>query len=237
MANSIKEAMEKVGDKVQQVVHNTNIKQAASLILRVPTIKKVEATAEQQEIIDKAVADVRQYLADIPGHMTELVFRIRKIQKASPEEQMVRSSELKALEVEIAAHLNADQELLRNAAKKAYDIANIRILANISVIELSANKPGKIFLAIPNLDSRRFLPGGILLAESDGKVVKAIAAVGGFQKILEEIIESKVFVPVWALASGYLNKPANMADDKFRLVRILHAILRRGIAEAQKVPK
>ncbi|MCX6813343.1 MAG: hypothetical protein NTV77_02605 [Candidatus Azambacteria bacterium] len=232
----MKDAFEKAGeDKIQKVVNNKDIKQAASLILRVPPIKKVGATAEKQEIIDKAVADVRQYLADIPGHMDELVSRIRKIQEASPEERVVRFSELKALEAEVAAHLNVDNEVLRSAAKKAHEIANMRALANISVAEISANKQGKTFLVISDLDNgRKFLPGGVLLAESDGKAVRTVKAVGGFQKIMEEIIESRVFIPVWALNSRYFDKPANMAEEKFRLARILHAILRQGIAEAQK---
>ena len=221
---SMKEEMEKVVN---------NKKQVAGLVLRLPTIKKVETVAKQ-EVIDRAVADIRQYLADIPGHMIELASRIQKIQKASPEERIVRSSELKALEDEVAAHLNADNEALRNAAKKAYEMAMFPVLADISVAELLAHKPGKAFLPVPDVDNgRRFLPGGVMLVESNGRVAKAVKASGGFQKIMEEIIKEEVFMPIYVLAFRNLNKPDKMSDEKFRLARILHAILRRGVAEAQ----
>jgi len=193
--------------------------------VRIPTIRSIKETT--------AVAEKRQYIGDIGPHMAGLVVRIRGIQTASPEERAIRSQELKALEDEVFVHLNADNELLRNAAKKAYDIAMISASADISVNGLFAKKPGKVFLNVPDMDNgKEFLRGGVLLAESDGKVVRAFKTSinSGFQKIMEEVIESKVFVPIWAISSGHFNKPANMSDEKFRLAWILHAVLRRGLA-------
>jgi len=305
-------------EKVNRV---NNTKQAVGLTLRVPTIKKVETTTNQ-EVIDKAVADIRQYLADIPDHMTGLVSRIRKIQGASPEERAIRSSELKALEDEVLAHLNSEEELLRDAAVRAYaeamvstlppdkrlvaeaikgnsrlpgllelkilertsteaknavtvkvygepykvngkrdfamqlsknlsagaahaakaaheyyhgQINSLKELATISVTELLARKPGLFFLTVSDKkEDEKFFPGGALLAESDGMSIKIAQVVGHFHRVLEEIRDVAAFVPISSLNSARLELSKRLSEDAFRRMRILHAVLRRGIAEAQK---
>ena len=310
--SAMKEAFEKADSKVQKVVKNAN------LFLRVPTIKKVETIAVEQKVIDKAVANARQYLADIPDHMTGLVARIRGIRSASPEERAICSSELKNLEDEVMVHLDSEDELLGGAARQAYALAMVSTLppdkrvvmetikgnsnshlpgllglkilepvgdaknvftvkvygdtykvggsrdfatklaenlsagaahaakaahefyhgeveglkaqATVSVAEMMARKYGCFFLDVPDLkDGGRFLPGGALLAESDGRVIRVLQACGHFQKIILEIAESGVFVPINSLNQKWLELEKRPSEEKLRLARILHAVLRRGI--------
>ncbi len=237
METLMKEKMERA-QEVKEVNDKAKSKQIANMILRVPVIRKIETTAAKQEIIDKAVAEARQYIADIPNHMESLVSRIRKIRAASPEEQAIRSGELKALEDEVLAHLNSGEELLANAARRAHDLAvdsTLSFLANISVAEMLTRKPGRVFMNISDTrDGKRFLPGGRLLVESDGKVVKVVEAYGNFQRIITEIAEAKTFVLVETLSRERFGDSGRIPEEKFRLCRILHAVLRRGVAEAQK---
>lgn len=196
--------------------------------VRIPTIRSIKETT--------AVSEKRQYIADIPAHMAGLVVRIRGIQKASPEERTIRSKEFKELEDEALVHLNSDDELLKSAARRAHDLAmdsTLSLLANISVAEMLTRKSGRVFMNVPDTrDGKRFLPGGRLLMESNGKVAKVVEAYGNFQRIMTEIAEAGVFVPIESLSRERLELTKRL--DAFWRVRILHAILRRGIAEAQK---
>ena len=247
-------------------------KAAKGLILRIPTIKKVETTAEKQEVIDRAVQEVRNYLTVIPSHMGDLVNRIYGIRGASPEERAVRADEFKELETEVLAHLNSTEEFLRDAAHQAYamamistappnkwlvievieggefsrlpgltelkmlepadveventvtikiygkifrvngrwefanklaeaitavaarvakkeasdikeEIKRLKEAATMTVTDLLAEKPGRVFTIVPDVRSDdRFLIGGALLVESDGKNVKVLQAAGNFQR-------------------------------------------------------
>jgi len=297
----------------------------ANLVLRVPAICKIETVAGQ-EVVDKAVTEARQYIADIPNHMEGLVSRIRKIRAALPEEQAIRSKELRVLEDEVLAHLNSGEELLVNAAQQAYALAMVSTLppdkrvvmdtikgngnsrlpgllglkvlelvavgnanaksavtvkvygetykvggsrdfatklagnlsagaaqaakaahefyhgevaafkaqATISDVELLAKKPGQVSIPVPDVkDGEKFLPGGVLLVESDGRNIKVLKACGHFQRIMTEIAEAGAFVPIESLSRDRLELTKRLSEDAFRRVRILHAVLRRGIAEAQ----
>lgn len=285
--------------------------------MKVPSIKKVRPTAKREEI-DQAVADVRKYLKEIPGHMAELIGRIREIQGATLEEWLIRADELRKLEDEVLSHLNADKGPLLTAACQAYALAMVSTLpadkkavvetikgdgksrlpnlikvgileptnepkydifvkvygdlykvvggrdfalqiaeslsygaakaakaahdqyhgavaelkaqATISIIELLARKPGRFFLTVPDVkDEKRFLPGGALLAESDGKTVQAIQAVGHFSKVIGEIMKAATFVSIESLNQERLDINKRLGDDVFRRIRILHAVLRRGL--------
>ncbi len=292
--------------------------------VRIPTIRSIKETV--------AVAEKRQYIADIPAHIGALVNRIRLIQMASPEERAIRSKELKDLEDEVLAHLNSDDELLKSAARQAYAMAmvstlppdkrlvaetisnsnrssrlpgllEIKILEQVtdteaktnggtvtikvygdtykvggswdfaaklaenlsiraanaakaahefyhgevgalkaqttisvadSVAETQDRKSGRFFLSISDAKSGdRFLPGGALLAESNGEEIKVLQARGHFRRIMTEIAEAKAFVSVDSLNRERF-EGGGLSDEKFRLCRILHAVLRRGIAEAQR---
>lgn len=317
---ALKDALAKKDAKEIKVVE----KAAKGLTLRVPTIRKVETTAEKQEVIDKAVADFRNYLAVIPSHMGDLANRIRGIRGASPEERAVRADELKALEDEALTHLNSEEELLRDAARQAYamavastvppnkwlvmevieggkfsrlpgllelkmlepadvevkgavtvkiygktyrvngrrefanklaeaitaaatraaekarewykeEISGLREAATMTVADLLAGKPGRVFMTVPDVKSNgHFLPGGALLIESDGTKIKVLEARGHFQRVMSEIAEAGRIISVSSLAEEKLNLGKHLPEDVFRHYRTLHAVLRRGIAEAQK---
>ncbi len=304
----IEEAMERM--------KGAKAKQETNIILHVPGIHKIATTAEKQEIIQKAVADVRKYVADIGGHMLGLVTRIRGIQTASPEVRAIYSKEFRALEEEVLAHINSDEELLASAARRAYalamvatlpvdkrlvvetikgskssrlpglieikmldpvsvnadlkifgdsfrvignreftqkitnglfegasraakaahdlyhsEVANLKSRATITVAEMLEGKIGSFFLAIPDVkDEFKFLPGGSLLAESDGRAIKVAKVCGHFQRVMTEIAEAGTFVSVDSLGRGRLELAKRLSDDKFKQARILHAVLRRGIA-------
>jgi len=310
--DTIKEALENPGKlKTKKSVATKTID------MKVIMMKKVRPTAKREEI-DQAAADVRQYLAGIPDHMTDLVSRIREIQGAALEEWLIRADELRKLEDEVLSHLNADKGPLLTAACQAYALAMVQTLpvdkkavmetikgsdksrlpslikvevleptkdpkydvvvkvygdsykviggrefalqiaeklsdgaakaakaahdqyhsvatelkaqATISVVELLARKPGKLFLAVPDMkDEKKFLPGGALLAESDGKTVQAIQAVGHFSKIIGEIIKAVTFVSIDSLNQERLNLVKRLPEDMFRRIRILHAVFRRGL--------
>lgn len=286
----------------------------------IPVIRKVKETT--------AVSEKRQYIADIPAHMSDLVSQVRHIQMASLEEQAIRSSELKALEDEVLAHLSSGEELLANAARQAYalamvstlpldkrivmqtiksngnsrlpglfdlkiliepvgdakknsitvkiyndtykvngsrdfaiklvrdlsagaaraakaahefyhgEVAALKVQATISIAELKSRKSGRIFLDVSDLkEGTRFLPGGSLLAESDGKVIKVIQASGHFRHVMAEMAEAGTFVPIESLGQERVELAKRLPEDAFRRVRILHAVLRRGIAEARAKKK
>ena len=325
----MEEAMRKAEEREEErekAKNGVDVK-PAGLALRIPTIKKIETIAVEQEAIDKAVADARQYLTDILDHMAGLVARIRGIQAASSEERTIRSKELKALEDEVLAHLSSGEELLANAARQAYALAMVSTLpldkrivmqtiksngssrlpglldlkilvepvgdtknavtvkvygntykvggsknfaiklvrvlatgasraakaahelyhdevvvlkaqATISIAELKSRKIGRIFLDVSDLkEGERFLPGGSLLAESDGKTVKIIQACGHFRHVMTEMAEAGTFVPVESLGHERMELVKRLPEDAFRRVRILHAVLRRGIAEARAKKK
>lgn len=311
----MKEAFENAGVLKTKTVAKAKQISLAPNDVRIPTINKVKETA--------AVAEKRQYIVDIPYHIRGLVNRIRHIQMASLEEQAICSSELKALEDEVLAHLNSGDELLKSAACQAYAIAMVETLppnkrlvmetiksngnrlpgllglkilepvgdaknvftvkiygdtykvggsrdfaaklaenlsagvahaakiayefyhseveglkaqATISVAELLVKKPGRVFMTVSDVkDGSRFLPGGALLAESDGRTVEVVKTVGHFARIMSEIAEAGMFVSIESLSHERPELAKRLPEDAFRRVRILHAVLRRGIAaETQK---
>jgi len=122
------------------------------------------------------------------------------------------------------------------AAKAAHDqyhgiVESLKAQATISVVKLLARKPGKFFLAVPDVkDEDKFLPGGALLAEGDGETVQAVAAIGHFSKVMSEIIEAETFVSVGSLGQERVVLAKRLPEDAFRRIRILHAVLRRGLA-------
>ena len=311
----MKEAFENAGVLKTKTVAKAKQISPAPNDVRIPTINKVKETV--------AVAKKRQYIVDIPYHIRGLVNRIRHIQMASLEEQAICSSELKALEDEVLAHLNSGDELLKSAACQAYAIAMVETLppnkrlvmetiksngnrlpgllglkilepvgdaknvftvkiygdtykvggsrdfaaklaenlsagvahaakiayefyhseveglkaqATISVAELLVKKPGRVFMTVSDVkDGSRFLPGGALLAESDGRTVEVVKTVGHFARIMSEIAEAGMFVSIESLSHERPELAKRLPEDAFRRVRIFHAILRRGIAaETQK---
>lgn len=126
------------------------------------------------------------------------------------------------------------------AAKAAHEfyhgeVAAFKTKATVSVAEMRERIPGRFFLDVPDLkeDGGKFLPGGALLAESDGRMIKVVQACGHFQRIITEIAEAGAFVPIESLSRERLELTKRLSEDAFRRVRILHAVLRRGIVEAQ----
>jgi len=107
----------------------------------------------------------------------------------------------------------------------------LKTQATISVPEMLVRKSGKFFISVPDdKNGDRFLPGGVLLGESDGRAIKVFKAIGHFQRIMGEIAETGTFVPVESLGQERLNLAKRLSDEKFKLARILHAVLRRGLA-------
>ncbi|MDO8443442.1 MAG: hypothetical protein Q7S78_00380 [Candidatus Azambacteria bacterium] len=122
------------------------------------------------------------------------------------------------------------------AAKAAHDkyhdaVAGLKAQTTITVVELLARKPGKFFLEVPDVkDEEKFLPGGTILAESDGKAIQVVTAVGHFSRIMEEIKKAATFISIESLSQERLNLVKRLPEDAFRRIRILHAVLRRGLA-------
>lgn len=98
---------------------------------------------------------------------------------------------------------------------------------------LREDAAGRFAISVPDdkIDER-FLPGGILLVESDGKNVKILQVAGHFQRTMEELRDAGTFVSVSSLSKDRL--PFIPDKELFWRVRILHAVLRRGLAEAEK---
>jgi len=138
--------------------------------------------------------------------------------------------------MKLAENLSAGAAHAAKAAHELYhsEAEGLKAQATISVAEMLVKKPGRLFLAVSDLrDGNRFLSGGALLAESDGKAIKVLQARGHFQRTMIEIAEAEIFVFVESLNRERFES-GGLSDEIFRLCRILHAILRRGIAEAQK---
>lgn len=224
----MKDAMERANQK--------KAKREEGKIIHVPVIREIKPAGEK-EVIAKDVAEARQYIAAIPNHMLELVSRIREIQAASLEEKAIRAKELKELDDEVNSHLNADTELLANAARRAHDVAmdsTLPLLANITIAEMLAKKPGRIFLNIPDVkDGEKIHRGGRLLAASNGKTIGVIEAYGGFFRIMTEIVKARALVPIESLNEEQFAGDERLPDWKLRLCRIFHSVLRRGIDQTQ----
>ncbi|MEK7578244.1 MAG: hypothetical protein AAB456_00800 [Patescibacteria group bacterium] len=126
------------------------------------------------------------------------------------------------------------------AAKAAHDlyhseVKTLKAQATVSVAEMLRRKSGPFCADVPDVkDGEKFLPGGVLLAASDGKMIRVIKAIGHFQRIMTEIAEAGTSIPIESLYCERLELAKRLSDDKFRHARILHAVLRRGVAEAQK---
>src|SRR3989344_6057844 len=126
------------------------------------------------------------------------------------------------------------------AAKAAHEfyhgeVAAFKAQATISVIEMLAKKPGLLFLTVPDIrNGDKFVSGGALLAESNGKAIKVFKARGHFQRVMTEIAEAGGTIPVSSLSKERLYLGKILPKDVFRQCWILHAVLRRGIAEARK---
>ena len=138
---------------------------------------------------------------------------------------------------EFAIHIAETlSEKAGKAAKAAYDqyhssVAELKAQATITVVQLLARKPGKFFLKVPDLkEEDKFLPGGVLLAESDGKMIHVSEAVGHFSRVMGEIIKAEAFVSVDSLSQARVGLTKRLPEDAFRRIRIMHAILRRGLA-------
>jgi len=108
------------------------------------------------------------------------------------------------------------------AAKAAHDqyhsaVAELKTQATISIVELLARKPGKFFLTVPDLkEGEKFLPGGALLAESDGKMIHMSEAVGHFSRVMGEIIKAEGFVSVDSLSRERVELTKRLPEDAFR---------------------
>lgn len=100
-------------------------------------------------------------------------------------------------------------------------------------LQLRENVAGRFAITVPDDKSgEKVLLGGILLVESDGKSVKILQAAGHFQRFMEEIRDANTFVSVSSLSEDRL--PFIPDKELFQRVRILHAVLRRGLEEAEK---
>ena len=223
---TLQDELKKNGKKVENVVNNP-------LNLRIPTIKKVEVTAEQ-DAIDKAVAGARQYIADIPGHMAGLVSRIQAIQGTSSEERAIRSKELKDLEEEVLAHLGAEDKLLGEAARQAYVMATIATLlpdeqAILAAIDGNSRLPGLLALGVlSGADDKK----NTNIVKVFGKIYavnsnKATEIVHKIRKVVGEAygnkiaeIKAKATISVAELLAGksgrvFINAPDEKINDRF----------------------
>lgn len=132
---------------------------AGGITLRIPPMQKIITTAENKAVMEKAVNEVKNYLANIPIHMTDLVDRVANIRAASPEEKTVRAEELRELEGEILAHLSGSDEVIVTAAKEAYALAMVKACqpSKPAVLKLIH---GSKFSKLPGLISVRILEEG-----------------------------------------------------------------------------
>ncbi len=135
----------------------------------------------------------------------------------------------------LAENLSAGAAHAAKAAHEFYhgEVAALKTQTTISIAEMLARKSGCFFLDVSDVrDGNRFLSGGALLAESDGKTIKILQARGHFKRTMTEIAEAEIFVFVESLNRERF-EGGGLSDEIFRLCWILHAVLRRGITEAQ----
>ncbi len=137
----------------------------------------------------------------------------------------------------LAENLSAGAAHAAKAAHEFYhgEVVALKAQATISIAEMQDRKSGRFFFEASDVrDGDRFLSGGALLAESNSRAIKVLQARGHFQRVMTEIAEAGTFVPIESLSSERLEFGKRLSEDAFRRARILHAVLRRGIAEAQK---
>ena len=129
------------------------------------------------------------------------------------------------------------------AAKAGHDkyhnaVAELKTQATISVVQLLSRKPGLLTIDVPDAtisdakakDGKKFLAGGVLLAKSDGKTIRVVAAVGHFSKVMEKIIKAETFVPIESLGQERVSLAKRVDEEMFYRIIDLHKILRRGLA-------
>lgn len=127
---------------------------------------------------------------------------------------------------------------MRAALKKAQEVkvAEIRTRGRMTREELLAGKSGLVFIGVPDAvvpdgnseSGKKHLNGGTLLVVSNGKIVKPVEFVGGFENIMSQISEAEVFISVRQLFSERLALP-DLPPEKYYLCKIFHSILRRGL--------
>ncbi|MEK7195381.1 MAG: hypothetical protein AAB655_01660, partial [Patescibacteria group bacterium] len=128
---------------------------------------------------------------------------------------------------------------MRTALKKAQEVkvTEIRARGRTTREDLLAEKSGLVFIDVPdeivpdeNSESgKKHLNGGALLVVTNSKVVRPAEFVGGFENIMSQISEAKVFIPVRQLFSKRFSAP-DLPPEKYYLCKIFHSILRRGLA-------
>lgn len=127
------------------------------------------------------------------------------------------------------------------AAKAAHDnyhgaAAELKAQATITVVQLLGRRPGQVAIDAPDAEipdgkgGKKFLPGGVVLVESDGEFVKVVRSVGHFSRIMEEIAKAETFISVASLSQERVVLTKRLPEDAFRRIRILHAVIRRGLA-------
>lgn len=98
---------------------------------------------------------------------------------------------------------------------------------------LASGTPGRYAVEIPDQrDGDKVQPGGTLLAESDGKSVFVLEAVGHFSRVMREIRNAGTRIMVESLSEEKFKAPQRLGQDEFRLSRILHSVVRSGLAIA-----
>ncbi len=127
---------------------------------------------------------------------------------------------------------------MRAALKKAQEakVAEMKTRGRTTKEDLLAEKLGLVFLDVPDVfvpcgnseSGKRHLNGGALLVVTNGKIIKPVEFVGGFENIMSQISEAEVFISVRQLHSERLVLP-DLSPEKYYLCKTFHSILRRGL--------
>lgn len=129
--------------------------------------------------------------------------------------------------------------VMAGKARFEEDYAAIKAAAGqnqLTPANLKAGKEGRMLLETPDHQHRdRFYKGGILLLESsNGGQIRALDGVGGCQHVARLVAEAGAWIWNTQLGSERLVVNERLPEEVFRNVLILHGLIFRGIAAAEK---
>lgn len=122
---------------------------------------------------------------------------------------------------------------------KTADAEYYRKLRNALDNNASVHNPRKVFvpgtrcsvmLDIPTVEKGQRMPGGSMLVESNGENIRVVAAIGYFQKTMQEIADAGIFIPISSLKEERFRYKKGLSDQDNYYCRVLHNMLRRAKA-------
>lgn len=89
---------------------------------------------------------------------------------------------------------------------------------------------GSTVLDVPFVEKGQRMPGGSMWVESNGENIQVVAAIGYFQKTMQEIADAGISIPISSLKEERFGYKKGLSDQDNYYCQVLHNMLRRAKA-------